>query len=156
MGQSKCQFCPIIKLVIPDPQTCPTLTTTSPIASNTACSLWGAEPHKRWLMVPLGNKCVITNKYFPHGNKVQPQFVPNKRLMQAFYNRHGCHHAQQFCHFINPGRPYNLHHNTQSSSSSSSLLLSTPSTPDESEGDITSKPSKQSALCVYSLKSIRR
>ena len=30
------------------------------------------------------------------------------------------------------------------------------STPDESEGDITSKPSKQSALCVYSLKSIRR
>ena len=34
--------------------------------------------------------------------------------------------------------------------------ISFPSTPDESEGDITSKPSKQSALCVYSLKSIRR
>ena len=30
------------------------------------------------------------------------------------------------------------------------------STPDSSEGDITSKPSKDSALCVYSLKNIRR
>ena len=30
------------------------------------------------------------------------------------------------------------------------------SSPDSSEGDITSKPSKDSALCVYSLKNIRR
>ena len=30
------------------------------------------------------------------------------------------------------------------------------STPDASEGDITSKPSRDSALCVYSLKNIRR
>ena len=30
------------------------------------------------------------------------------------------------------------------------------SAPDASEGDITSKPSRDSALCVYSLKNIRR
>ena len=36
------------------------------------------------------------------------------------------------------------------------MIIIIRSTPDESEGDITSKPSKQSALCVYSLKSIRR
>ena len=37
------------------------------------------------------------------------------------------------------------------------VLFAVFSTPDSSEGDyITSKPSKNSALCVYSLKSIRR
>ena len=36
------------------------------------------------------------------------------------------------------------------------VLFAVFSTPDVSEGDITSKPSKNSALCVYSLKSIRR
>jgi len=36
------------------------------------------------------------------------------------------------------------------------VLFGVFSTPDESEGDITSKPSQRSALCVYSLKSIRR
>ena len=36
------------------------------------------------------------------------------------------------------------------------VLFAVFSTPDASEGDITSKPSKNSALCVYSLKSIRR
>ena len=36
------------------------------------------------------------------------------------------------------------------------VLYAVFSRPDSSEGDITSKPNKQSALCVYSLKSIRR